>query len=62
MFKGIHFSAIINGDDEDPQGTVCVDEYMSNALEQNASYEANCATKKTLKSQATPARSATPTT
>jgi len=58
-FRGYILAQYIHGDDEDPQRTVCVDEYMTNALEQNASYEATCAAKEALKSQSPPARSAT---
>ena len=58
--KGYILAQYINGDEEDPERTVCVDEYMSNALKRNASYEANCAAKQALKSQAPPTRSATP--
>jgi hypothetical protein len=58
-FRGYILAQYINGDDEDPQRTVCVDEYMTNALERNALYEANCAVKQALKSQGPPASSAT---
>ncbi len=41
----------IAGDDQEPQRTVCVDEYMymTNAIERNALYKANCAAKQALK-------------
>ena len=58
-YRGYILAQYIDGDDEEPQRTVCVDEYMTNALERNASYEANCAAKQALQSQGTPARSAT---
>jgi hypothetical protein len=58
--RGCILAQYINGDEEDPERTICVDEYMSNALKRNASYEANCAAKQALKSQAPPTRSATP--
>ncbi len=58
-YRGYILAQYINGDDEDPQRTVCVDEYMTNAIERNDLYEANCAAKQALKSQGPPARSAT---
>ncbi len=57
--RGYILAQYIDGDDEDPQRTVCVDEYMANALERHVSYEANCAAKQALKSQGPPASSAT---
>ena len=59
-YRGYILAQYIDGDDQEPQRTVCVDEYMTNALERNALYEANCAAKQALKSQAPPKCSATP--
>ncbi len=56
---GYILAQYINGDEEDPERTVSVDEYMTNALARNATYEANCAAKQALKSQGPPASSAT---
>ena len=56
---GYILAQYINGDEEDPERTVCVDEYMTNALARNATYEANCAAKQALKSQGPPTSSAT---
>ena len=56
---GYILAQYINGDEEDPERTVCVDEYMTNALARNAAYEANCAEKLALKSQGPPTSSAT---
>ena len=58
-YRGYILAQYIDGDDQEPQRTVCVDEYMTNALERNALYESNCAAKQALKSQGPPARSAT---
>jgi hypothetical protein len=43
-----------------PERTVCVDEYIANALTKHATYLANSAAKQAAKSQAPPKRSATP--
>jgi hypothetical protein len=59
-YLGFILAQYINGDEEEPERTVCVDEYMANAIQRNASYEANCAAKQALKSQAPPTSSATP--
>ena len=59
-YLGFIIAQYIHGDDEEPERTVCVDEYMANAIERNASYEANCAAKRALKSQAPRTSSATP--
>ena len=59
-YRGYILAQYIDGDDQEHQRTVCVDEYMTNALERNALYEANCAAKQALKSQARATSSATP--
>ncbi len=57
---GFIVAQYINGDEDEPERTVCVDEYMANAIERNVSYKANCAAKRALKSQAPPTSSAAP--
>ena len=59
-YLGFILAQYINGDEDEPERTVCVDEYIANALERNASYEANCAAKLARKSQARATSSATP--
>jgi hypothetical protein len=59
-YRGYIVAQYIHGDDEDPERTVCVDEYIANALTKHASYQANQAAKQAAKSQAPPKRSATP--
>ncbi len=58
--RGYILAQYLNGDEEDPERTVCVDEYMTHALERNAAYEANYAAKQVSKSQAPRISSATP--
>jgi hypothetical protein len=59
-YRGYIVAQYIHGDDEDPERTVCVDEYIANALTKHATYLANSAAKQAAKSQAPPKRSATP--
>jgi hypothetical protein len=59
-YLGFILAQYINGDEEEPERTVCVDEYMANAIERNATYEAKCASKQAQRSQARPTSSATP--
>ncbi len=59
-YRGYIVAQYIHGDDEDPERTVCVDEYIANALMKHASYQANQAAKQAAKSLAPPKRSATP--
>jgi hypothetical protein len=58
-YRGYIVAQYIHGDDEDPERTVCVDEYIANALTKHATYLANSAAKQAAKSQAPPKRSAT---
>ncbi len=59
-YRGYIVAQYIHGDDEDPERTVCVDEYIANALMKHASYQVNQAAKQAAKSQAPPKRSVTP--
>jgi hypothetical protein len=58
--KGYIVAQYIYGDDEEPERTVCVDEYIANALTKHATHLANSAAKQAAKSQDPPTRSATP--
>jgi hypothetical protein len=49
--KGYIVAQYIYGDDEEPERTVCVDEYIANALKKHATYLANAAAKQAAKSQ-----------
>ncbi len=58
--KGYIVAQYIYGDDEEPERTVSVDEYIANTLIKHATYLANSAAKQAAKSQDPPTRSATP--
>ena len=59
-YRGYIVAQYIHGDDEDPERTVCVDEYIADALSKQATYLAASAAKLAAKSQAPPKRTATP--
>jgi hypothetical protein len=39
-YLGYIVAQYVDGDDQDPERTICVDEYMSDALDKYARYEA----------------------